>query len=53
MPAIDVASLRPRAPLAVGIGCVSLAGRSGPSPPFASLGISTDAATPGDLGFYE
>lgn len=53
MPAIDVASLRSRAPLAVGIGCVSLAGanfrRSGPSPPFASLGISTDAATPGDL----
>ncbi|KAG6420810.1 hypothetical protein SASPL_117349 [Salvia splendens] len=46
MPAIDVGSLR----LAVGIGCVSLAGanfrRSGPSPPFASLGISTDAATP-------
>ncbi|KAL1567015.1 2-iminobutanoate/2-iminopropanoate deaminase [Salvia divinorum] len=47
MPAIDVASLRSRAPLASGIGCVSLTGanfrRSGPSPPFASVGISTDA----------
>ncbi|XP_047969184.1 reactive Intermediate Deaminase A, chloroplastic-like isoform X1 [Salvia hispanica] len=47
MPAIDVSSLRSRAPLAAGIGCVSLAAanfrRSGPSPPFASLGISTDA----------
>ncbi|XP_047969185.1 reactive Intermediate Deaminase A, chloroplastic-like isoform X2 [Salvia hispanica] len=59
MPAIDVSSLRSRAPLAAGIGCVSLAAanfrRSGPSPPFASLGISTDANpenAPAALGPY-
>ncbi|KAL7143177.1 hypothetical protein ABFS83_08G173500 [Erythranthe nasuta] len=47
IPAVDVGSLRSRAPLAVGVGCVSLAGanlrRAARSPPFASLGISTDA----------
>lgn len=47
MPAIDVGALRSRAPLAVGVGCVSFAGanlrRSARSPAFASLGISTDA----------
>ncbi|GER54888.1 constitutive plastid-lipid associated protein [Striga asiatica] len=48
MPAIDVGVLRSRAPLAFGAGCASLAGanfrRCGPSPAFASLSISTDAA---------
>ncbi|KAK6132882.1 hypothetical protein DH2020_033362 [Rehmannia glutinosa] len=56
MPAIDVGSLRSRAPLAVGVGCVSLAGanlrRSARSPAFASLGISTDA-TAVNLGIKE
>lgn len=52
LPAVDVAALRSRAPLAVGcFGCVSMAGagigRSSSafrSKPFASLGISTDAS---------
>ncbi|KAG8386127.1 hypothetical protein BUALT_Bualt03G0116700 [Buddleja alternifolia] len=49
VPAIDVSALRTRAPLAVGVSCASLAGanlrRSARSPPFASLGISTDATS--------
>lgn len=47
-PAIDVHALRNRAPLAVGFGCVSMVGansRRTPSPPFASLGISTTAGS--------
>ncbi|XP_075482747.1 reactive Intermediate Deaminase A, chloroplastic [Primulina tabacum] len=47
LPAVDVGVLRYKAPLAVGVGCVSLAGvnvrRSARSPPFASLGMSTHA----------
>ncbi|PIN11177.1 putative translation initiation inhibitor UK114/IBM1 [Handroanthus impetiginosus] len=47
MPAIDMATLRATAPLAVGVGCVSFSTfklrRSAPSPLFASVGISTDA----------
>ncbi|KAI3456931.1 hypothetical protein Pfo_013594 [Paulownia fortunei] len=47
MPTIDVGAMRARAPLAVGVGCVSFSGgelrRSARSPPFATLGISSDA----------
>ncbi|KAL0311019.1 UNVERIFIED_CONTAM: Reactive Intermediate Deaminase A, chloroplastic [Sesamum angustifolium] len=48
IPAIDVCALRIRAPLAVGVGCLSLAGanlrRAARSPAFASVSISTDAS---------
>uniref|UniRef100_A0A5B6YJH9 2-iminobutanoate/2-iminopropanoate deaminase n=1 Tax=Davidia involucrata TaxID=16924 RepID=A0A5B6YJH9_DAVIN len=52
VPAIEMGALRARAPLAVGIGCVSVAGSSFwrsssssiRSKPFACLGISTDAS---------
>ncbi|CAL5405584.1 unnamed protein product [Camellia sinensis] len=52
VPAIDVGTLRTRAPLAVGVGCVSAASwslwrsssSSLPSKPFACLSISTDAS---------
>ncbi|XP_059301095.1 reactive Intermediate Deaminase A, chloroplastic [Lycium ferocissimum] len=50
MPAIDVAALRSRAPLAFGVGCVSIAGAkfSGSSPvqskPFACLSTSTNTS---------
>lgn len=47
MPTIDMGGLRTRAPLAVGVGCASVAGsslwRSKPSSRFACLAISTDA----------
>ncbi|KAK6132944.1 hypothetical protein DH2020_033328 [Rehmannia glutinosa] len=56
MPAIDVGSLRSRAPLAVGVGCVSIAGanlrRCARSPAFASLGISTDATADCSCAFF-
>ncbi|KAL0406928.1 UNVERIFIED_CONTAM: Reactive Intermediate Deaminase A, chloroplastic [Sesamum latifolium] len=48
IPAIDLGALRIRAPLAVGVGCLSLAGanlrRAARSPGFASVSISTDAS---------
>ncbi|KAK9938521.1 hypothetical protein M0R45_015251 [Rubus argutus] len=47
MPTIDMGALRTRAPLALGVGCASVAGsslwRSKPSSRFACLVISTDA----------
>ncbi|CAI9088403.1 OLC1v1022713C2 [Oldenlandia corymbosa var. corymbosa] len=51
LPAVDIRALRTRAPLAVGVGCVSFAGskfaRSTTalrSKPFACVGIATDAS---------
>ena len=54
MPALDITALRSKTPLAVGVGCASVAGttlcRSSSTSkrqiPFASLSISTDASTP-------
>ncbi|EPS74570.1 hypothetical protein M569_00185, partial [Genlisea aurea] len=49
LPALDVGRFRSQAPFAACVGCASLAGaklcRSSRSPIFASLGISTSAAS--------